>query len=1625
MPVSRKFILLLIALFWCSFGHAAQVFFSPSLMDFGGVDVGDSSNIVSMHLSNNGGKLSSCQFSFTGEGSENFLILPEDSTCSLESVAEGESCTLGVQASPLSYGVKQASLKLDCAEDSFEALTSLRMEGLSPDLTVLPNSYDYGSIVVDAESASYSFSVNNFGRGEARECGAPELVGVQAENFNLLETSTCTGQNLGQGETCSIDVSAEPKSSGRKNAQIEMSCAQDNKVVISISAFAPVPMPDLALNPTEMNFGSSVIGQVGASEVFTYSNTGTGPTRVCSAPMLTGRNRYDFQIISDSCMSQDLGPEGGECSVEIAPMPTQVGPRAATLTRTCLIGGTSRTETNALMTQAEVGFVELAMTPDSHDFEQVLLGEVSDEIRFFASNVGNLSTLCEAPTLSGDSSDFDILPSSSCTAGSLGAGGECFIDVAATPGTLGVRQAVVEFNCDDGLLSSSLSAVGVFPSIALTPAAHDFGEVLTTEESAVHTFTFENSGSASATGCGAPVLSGVSPEVYTLSNDTCSTADLLPGETCTVDISGTPILPQTYEAVLERTCSVGGNVTAGLSLQGISPELAVAPESFDFGDVLVSESSSPTLITISNTGTASATGCTQPTLSGPNSDEFAIINDTCQANDLLASSSCSFEVESTPLSTGAKQADVTWTCSVGDSVTSSLNAQAVAPELALNPSQLDFGQVIVNESSSSLSVVISNSGDAQASGCQAPQVVGGDSTDFSVLNTDCATTLDQGQSCQVDLESSPSIEGLRSSSLEYSCTTGGVVQATLEVEGLAPSLAELSIDPVEFDYGMIEVGQSSPLQTFVVANTGNSDALNCSGAIAGADSSDFNIEASTTCQAGTLGAGQSCQIDVIFSPQTANLSKEAQLEFFCDESVSASALLTGRSSDNSFIANDFFYDTTNPVKPYGVFFESDTEVHPQGNEIQTIIWDFGDGTPPVELAFNSQDSFQQIFHFFLFDTPSESYEITKTLVDEFGNTSFYQETITLTKGRAPIPLLNADSFTITAGGTVNFDASMATDPDGSGFMLYGIDYGDGNGEESTTPFFSNQYLSQGVYPVSFGLMTNDHHLRNFDENLMIYVDQPDEGQPPYVNFYTTDLIGTPPLDISVDGSEDSFDLDGTIDRFIYYTEDSLLGRRYVEGPTAQVRYDVPGNYSLKAVGFDNNDIKSVEDNFRQVFVWDETTTPELDFFIENDEGNTNGIFAYALNTETGAFHSDSFVWDFGDGLPAQTGGFVHYFYNETGIYTVTLTARALNGEILTKTKQIEIATDQGAYADFSMDLGNEIQVSDTVVFDPLNSRDLNDSNNPITIYWDFGDGHKVSNSGGLVSNTYDDGPMTVEVEMFVENAPPPTSNGMSLRKTRILNVLDGVGPTPDIQLNVDAADFKVVTFDASGTTAAPGETLNYTWEITEVGEDPLFNSSDTATEVLFGEVVTHTFNTADTHKVVLSVMDSKKNVRRQFSAVNVFPSQAFQEVTPTSHDFGAIIQNQSSSPVSFSIQNVGHLTATNCLAPEITGIDSSQFTISNDTCGTNDLANLETCTLDVTFSPDSLGVKEAVLERVCSTTTALADLDGEGVDQALLSKRQETFQSKNAKRKPTRLERRQKINEQIIRNYHHKNGVQK
>ncbi|MBT3062245.1 MAG: autotransporter domain-containing protein [Candidatus Thiodiazotropha sp. (ex Lucina pensylvanica)] len=286
----------------------------------------------------------------------------------------------------------------------------------------------------------------------------------------------------------------------------------------------------------------------------------------------------------------------------------------------------------------------------------------------------------------------------------------------------------------------------------------------------------------------------------------------------------------------------------------------VAPTSLDFATVPVGNSSGIRIVTFTNNNTSGSISFTSISASG----SYSITNNCpMQIDDLSLSSgtSCTVEVVFSPQTAGIHNAQLTYVgTDEGVDFTETVALTGVAEvvtfgELSLSPASLDFGSVAVGSSSSPLPVTLTNSGNA------AVDITSITTTSPFAHSNDCPPTLTASGSCTIMVTATPATDGAISGSLTATGTgPQGTIrdETTLSANGSTPDVV-VSDTQLSFPDGSVDT-PSQP-QVVTVSNQGTAAVT------VNAITTEGDFSQSNNCGS-QIAAGGSCDIEVVFTPQT-------------------------------------------------------------------------------------------------------------------------------------------------------------------------------------------------------------------------------------------------------------------------------------------------------------------------------------------------------------------------------------------------------------------------------------------------------------------------------------------------------------------------------------------------------------------------------------------------------------------------------------------------------------------------------------------------------------------------------------------------------------------------------------
>lgn len=198
---------------------------------------------------------------------------------------------------------------------------------------------------------------------------------------------------------------------------------------------------------------------------------------------------------------------------------------------------------------------------------------------------------------------------------------------------------------------------------------------------------------------------------------------------------------------------------------------------------------------------------------------------------------------------------------------------AIGDGLSLFPFTMDFGEVTMGDSAQQ-TILLQNFGASTVS--LNFQIASGSSTHFTL--TQPTVTLTAGQTQSIPVIYYPPEQGTDTGEILVS---GSDYAATIRLKGKA--LGTLALNPGEFDFGQVAVGDSQSTQ-FTIENTGSHPLL-ANVAITGGDAGHFHA----TPQQISVSPGQSETVTVTFSPLSAEM-KIATLQISAPGQMQTSVL---------------------------------------------------------------------------------------------------------------------------------------------------------------------------------------------------------------------------------------------------------------------------------------------------------------------------------------------------------------------------------------------------------------------------------------------------------------------------------------------------------------------------------------------------------------------------------------------------------------------------------------------------------------------------------------------------------------------------------------------------------------
>jgi hypothetical protein len=518
---------------------------------------------------------------------------------------------------------------------------------------------------------------------------------------------------------------------------------------------------------TTVNFGSAATGSVAASRILHVNNlSGKALTLSVAAP----RN---FSVTSGDCSGLAAG---GSCDLTVQFVPQISG----SITGTVFLSGSPADGTAV---QNGLGYLEgygegsgnLSITGNISPLGVLEFGQVtSGQNAAQTLTVTNPSTAAAGTniTVRRIRSEAPFLATTTCGQ-PLAPGQSCAITVTYAPvyqvtgstemltGRSDTSSITIESEAGNApqfialsgqaapVSSSTASSGGILQTYSISQGTLTFTNTAVGGSSPAQTIELANTGTATVH------IQKLITSTGFVASGNCAT--LLVGATCSIAVNYQPQSTGAFTGTLEiQSDAVAALEFVTLVGTGSAASVSLAPQSIDFGVVLVGASSSQ-FATLTNTGAVPVT-MNNVVITGGNFSlaTSSSLSTPCPAagGALAAGASCTVAVVFTPSSAGT----VRGTLSVATSATPlpllvALSGVGAQPLLSVTPASLSFGDVPLG-SSKTLSLTLRNIGATPVGGLGFTA-----SKDFSVISTCGIATLNGGSSCSVSITFTPSATG--------------------------------------------------------------------------------------------------------------------------------------------------------------------------------------------------------------------------------------------------------------------------------------------------------------------------------------------------------------------------------------------------------------------------------------------------------------------------------------------------------------------------------------------------------------------------------------------------------------------------------------------------------------------------------------------------------------------------------------------------------------------------------------------------------------------------------------------------------------------------------------------------
>jgi hypothetical protein len=782
-------------------------------------------------------------------------------TCNGTNLATGAvataQCSVVYRFFPRAEGAASSTLALRYGGNVVS--TTVTGNGIAGPSIRVTGTADFGAVIA-TQTSERTFTVTNTGSLPT----AAIVFSITTPGLSTRYTAvtgpgagTCSSgvTTLAGGMSCTIVVRFAPVQADVERTALTRTLRVQQATQIADTLLTGTSLSMLTVTPTTRTY-TAPVGDTSVTEMYRVDNLGSVPATLTIA-FTTPANF----LLAPTCTSVAAG---ASCTFGVYFRAIAAGPvnSNANISFGAYAANPSARAT-ITMTGTGLPSPRLVITPTPRAFGSAVVGSMTDTSTFTVTNTGGSRSL--AITISVSTLPLDYTVVRNGCAGGLDAGASCTVDVRFNPTVSGARNGNLRAFAGTAEGNAMLTGTGVTASsFTITPGPYDFGSGPAGTAIGPVTFTATNNAAVAAAGTSV-VITGADAARFLVTANTC-TGSIAAGATCTFNLTfSSPLAgPHRLSLVAAEVRTTTAAVATGVaSVSGTS----LGPTTIDLtpngpvalGTVAVGRTLS-TVFTLTNTGGVTS-AIPSLAVTGAAASEYAIRASTCTA-PLVGGTSCTFTLDLTPTSTGAKAAIVTATAGALSDSSAVSGTAVLEAVLSMTPGG---AQTCVDHASGTatncVTYTVSNTGGVPTTPLSIA-VTG----DFTLAGTCVAgAVLNNAATCTVIVVHAPTSVGSDMGILTISAATGGMLTSTVSSNGISG----LTLTGGVPAFGTTAVLGAGIQRVFTFTNAAGSpttDVLDY--AVTGANASDFAVVADT-CVGLTRAAATACTVTVEFVPSAA------------------------------------------------------------------------------------------------------------------------------------------------------------------------------------------------------------------------------------------------------------------------------------------------------------------------------------------------------------------------------------------------------------------------------------------------------------------------------------------------------------------------------------------------------------------------------------------------------------------------------------------------------------------------------------------------------------------------------------------------------------------------------------